>query len=626
MSFRGEATMPGWLATLVRQLPEGGAQAPPELLSPITALEEVKTVTRAILDGRRGPSKLDCLSLETDLQASFEGLGPASAALHSNEIKTYRLKAAQLDVLLKDTAGARALEVEGESLLNQLSSPQSLLAALDDSISAFASDAFVAECETRLRYLRSVVERTSREWSERARRLHDALAGSYSALLEAGALDPPHAGEPRHIDEAGLSLDERVWLSKTAVTAEPPRGSVVVWVAFANAFLPAIYLEKGPVELYDSRIWPAVVDGQWPANPGWMQPPELQDPEASLFLDGMPPKDFVMVRVSLDGPLADARERGRSLARAAVELTGWDTDWVLMDGDCCYASHWFGSMGFRDPRERALSEPDTALLDPTGRVLPDIEAGLLQRIADGDVSARELLADTRWRRAIATVPDAEHRIALLVALLERALVPSAVASERWYGACARSFGLLLPFDDVRRQVWDAGYYGVRALSRIPEGHSQFLAFDKALIEHKDELSFNVHLGEVIRAAPRLRAHLDSASMEARMLAEVEQRTRDGPAAAAWLTESRTGFDQLLARARRQRNAIAHGTRTVPGVLATVEPFLDRVVGRLIGAIHYCVATQRDLATELDAWRGDRLRTCDRLLAGASADLLFSRPV
>jgi hypothetical protein len=42
-------------------------------------------------------------------------------------------------------------------------------------------------------------------------------------------------------------------------------------------------------------------------------------------------------------------------------------------------------------------------------------------------------------------------------------------------------------------------------------------------------------------------------------------------------------DLQIARARRQRNAITHGARAVPEALETVEPFLDRVAGLLIGA-------------------------------------------
>jgi hypothetical protein len=341
-----------------------------------------------------------------------------------------------------------------------------------------------------------------------------------------------------------------------------------------------------------------------------------------LFLNGLPSDNFVVVRVSVDGPLGTARARARSLARAAIELTDWDSDWILMDGECGYASDWFGTMGFRDPRERALRLTGSPVLDPVAHVLADVDPDLLDRIADGEGRAADFLADTRWRRAISTVPDAEHRVALLVALFERALVPSAVGSDKWYGACKRYFELLRSFDDVHQQVWDAGHYALYALNHTPAGAKHFTAFDRALVDHTGPYSFNVRLKEVVRVAPSLGQHLDAASMEARMLAEVEQKLSSGPAAAAWLSESRTRFDRLLARARRQRNAITHGTRTVPGVLATVEPFLDRMAGRLIGAIQYCVTEQRDVTAELESWRLQRLKKRDQLAAGASADVLF----
>lgn len=245
-----------------------------------------------------------------------------------------------------------------------------------------------------------------------------------------------------------------------------------------------------------------------------------------------------MVRISLDGPLTTARARARSLARAALELSGWDSDWVLMEGECGYANDWFGSTGFRDPRDRALGATGSPMLDPAAHVLDELDADLIERIAAGDSTAVELLADTRWRRTISAVLDAEHRVALLVALFERALVPSAVGSDKWYGACKRYFEFLLSFDDIERQVHDAGYYGVHALAHAPGKRQEFLAFEKALIQHGHGHSFSVRLNDVIRLAAKLRVHLDPASMEARMVAEVEQKTRDGPVAAAWVGESR----------------------------------------------------------------------------------------
>jgi hypothetical protein len=73
----------------------------------------------------------------------------------------------------------------------------------------------------------------------------------------------------------GLSVDERLCLCKAIVAAAPPTEPVVVWLAFANAHVSRFYLRKGPIEFYDSRIWPAVLAGDWPGNPDWAQPAEL---------------------------------------------------------------------------------------------------------------------------------------------------------------------------------------------------------------------------------------------------------------------------------------------------------------------------------------------------------------
>ena len=618
MSFAGEDTLPVWLATLVRQLQDGGAQAPPEQLSPVTALEELLTVTGAMIAGHDAPYADDRASLKDDVLRSFEALGPASAALHRTASGDFRQLAARLDKLLDDVAGAHVLRAAANVLLAELASGPSRVAAFADCVQAFRDGEFVAVCETRLRYLRTVVEAAGHEWSERTHRLHEALADDYALLWAHGALDPPHAHELLHIDSAGLSVDERLCVCEAIVAAAPSTRPVVVWLAFANAHVSRFHLRKGPIEFYDSRVWPAVLAGDWPGNPDWTQPAELADPDAARLLADLPDENFVMARVALEHASSEsARERARDLVRAAIELTGWESDWVLMDGAAAHAgSGWFGTMGFGDARERASRDAGNPLLDPVADTLADVEDELLQRLADGEATVSALLADTRWCRAVARVPDPEHRVALVVALFERVLVPSAVGSDKWYGACARYFELLFAFDDVEAQIRDAGEYGVHTVSRDPAARDDFLRFDRAIIEHPRGLSFRVRLDEVIRLAPTLRQHVPAGSVEERMLAEVEQKTNDGPALAAWLGASRTRFARLLARAKRQRNAVSHGTRAVPGVLATVEPMLDYLAGRLIGAVHYCAVEQRDLIAELERWRLVRLQKLDALAAGA----------
>jgi hypothetical protein len=618
MIFRGMETMPGWLVTFLRQLREGGAQAPPEALPPVAMLGELLAITGAMISGRGAPQTADQVSLQQDIFKSFDCLGPSSLSLLRTSINDFRPQVGRLPKLFENVAGAHVLRAGAEVLLGELTCNQSRICAFDDCIEAFRSHAFVGACETRLRHLRSVLEAGGHDWADRERHLHEALAGSYDALRAHGALNP-HPSDPPFLEDAGLTIDERVCLARAVLRAQPMRGRVIVWLAYSNAFIRGFYLKKGPVEFYDSRIWPSVLTGT--ENPAWQLPAELAECDADSF-HGLPDQDFVMVRVCLDDVLiAQARERGRDLALAALELIGWDSDWVLMTGEGTYVPGGFLSAWFSDPREWALRSRGHPMLDPAGQVLAELSSDVLEKIAEADRPALDLLSDTRWRHAVASLPDAEQRVALVVALFERVLVPSAIGTERWFGACQRYFEFLLAFDDVNRQVWDAGYYGVHKLSHDTSKRDEFLSFDRSIVARTGPHSVNVRREEVIRNAGALRNQLEAGSMEARMLAEVEKMTLDGATAAQWLNASLDRFNRLLARARRQRNAVAHGTRTNTVVIESVEPFLNTLAGRLIGSLHYCVAEQRDLTTVLEGWRLVRLKRRDALLEGGSPELL-----
>ena len=403
MLFRGEETLPAPLATLVRQLEEGGAQAPPEFLSPVSAAQELKAVTAAVLAGRGAPFKADKTSLQVDLQESFACLGPSSRALHATIINDFRKQVSRLETLLDDGAGARVFQGDADVLLAELTSDTSLVAAFDDAVAAFDSEAFAGVCEQRLRYLKTVVEAAGHDWSDRSRRLHDALAGSYAALHVAGALDPPHAGETLHFDDSGLTTEERLCLARTVLTGKATHGTVVVWLVYANAFLSGMHLQRGPVEFYDSRIWQAVVEGHWHGNPGWTQPPELSEPTASDFMRGLPEENFVMVRVSRRAYCYRARSRAQSRpssARAQRLAVGLGPHGRRVRSLQCLVRQ----RGLQRSARAPAAPTRLADADPAAHVLADVEADLLERIAAREPAAVELLADTRWRRTISGSP------------------------------------------------------------------------------------------------------------------------------------------------------------------------------------------------------------------------------
>jgi hypothetical protein len=597
LTFSGEETLPQWAATLVRQLGDGGGSAPPDVLSPVPLLEEVVSIIDGMTRGHEPPQPADRKSLRDELMLACASLGPTTEALHATTLKNFRREAGRLDTKLEKVQSAVPIVPLANVLLDELASADSRACAFEDCVAAFRDGASADECEIRLRQLRSFVQRAGHNWADRAKLVRDALADRISAKVAAGEDPPGDAGA--WISPAGMTLEERLELATTILRAEPQRNDAVVWLAYANAAIEPLYLTKGPLEFYDGRIWSAAFAGNWPGNPTWTQPPELADPDAEMFFRGMPDSDFVVVRVALaDALAAEAADRARELAAAALALTGWEHEWVLLRGEPTYTTHWFGSTGFLDPR--LLPSTSNPLLDPVSSQLATVDEDLLDRLVNDEPAAKELTDDVRWRRDASAAPSRDHRVALYVTLIERIVPAASPKGAQWHEIAGYYLRTLLALDDLSERVRDAGETSVHR--RISGAARDTFAYASEIVEHRGRNAFTVHADRVLAHIDDLIAYAEPETMEARMLAEVKERMADGPSALAWFVECEVRFERLLGRARRQRNAITHGTRTVPEVVASIEPFLDRIAGRLIGALHASVAEHAQLATQLERYR------------------------
>jgi hypothetical protein len=548
--------------------------------------------------------------LNSDIQQALAALGPEATAAGSVAITEFRKN--NLAKLLDQPSGAKKIRAAAQALMRDLASPDGRVAAWRDCVDAFAQGHDAAECEWRLRHLSSAFESAGFDWTERAKELSQEISLSLMFVL------------PGH-DPTTVSVEERLEAAEEVVREEiTPSADTIVWVAFANAAVERFMVTKGPLEFYDSRIWSAVTSGNWPGNPSWVQPPELADLEAGTFLGGLPADEFVMVRIALsNAPLAEVRERARDLAQATVELAGADdaSEWVLLNGAAAFTSGWWGSAGFSDPRVTHLP-PLPALMSPVSSRLGDVDDGLIGRIAAADSDAQDLVADLRWFKDTMALRNLEQRLALLVSLIERLLVPAAVAGDRWRGAAQHYFEYLLAFDRVQRSIWDAIFYGVTRARRGKTLPSAVHQLGVELVRMTGRNSIDVDLRRGIDEVATLLPHVDRGSIEERMLKEVQRRTADGPSAAAWIEATRIDVERELARALRERNAATHGTRTVQAVVASVDPLLTRLVGRLIGAQHLCVEQQLDLVDELEQCRLARIQRVDQLRAGGAPAALL----
>jgi hypothetical protein len=607
--FLGEHLLPGWLRALVRQLPDGGAEAPPAPFAVVPLLQELVAITDGIAQGKEPPFPQDRASLNHDIQQALSALGTEAAKTGGAAITEFRKN--DLTKLLDQPAGAKKLRATTQVLIMDLASPDGRAAAWQDCVDAFAGGRNAGECESKLRHLSSLFEAAGFDWAERAKAISEVI--SLSTLFILPSFDPE-----------AVSVDDRLADAETVIRDEiTVSADTVVWVAFANAAVADLLVVKGPLEFYDSRIWSAVLSGTWPGNPTWVQPLELADPQAASCLSGLPADDFVMARLSLpNAPLAEVRDRARDLAQAAAELAGAErpSEWVLLDGAAAFTGDWWGSAWFSDPRDAQFPTP--ALMSPVASGIGEIDDDLVRRIAIGDSDARDLVTDLRWFKNTTTLRDGEQRLALLVSLIERLLVPAAITGDKWYGAAQHYFEYLLAFDEVQQAIWDATYYGVNRARRNPTLPPSAQQVAASLVKVTSRNTIQVDLREGIRQAAALLPYVDPESVEVRMLNEVVQRTSSGASAAAWIEEARADVERLLARARRQRNGATHGTRTIPSVVASVEPFLTKLVGRLIGAQHLCVEQHLDLIAELERWRLARIRRTDQLRGGGAPDALL----
>ncbi|MFG2006849.1 hypothetical protein ACGFNU_47660 [Spirillospora sp. NPDC048911] len=168
-----------------------------------------------------------------------------------------------------------------------------------------------------------------------------------------------------------------------------------------------------------------------------------------------------------------------------------------------------------------------------------------------------------------------------------------------------------------RQRWALDRFA-RSVNDLAVIYGTFLAGSSASVQetvgsyltHKDDGSLKVNrvafLDAISTAIPSTQPVWRA---QARALAK---RTNDPLKARAHLQELEQRFDVLLQRALRQRNAVVHGIRTVPGIVATVDPFIARLSAFIINDAIESVTIREDLGEVLERRRGRARRMLWRL--------------
>lgn len=616
--------LPEYLRALRGQLGDGGAQAPPEVLGPVTALDELLAVTEAATDGPGPPrSEADRVSLRDDIFGAFKSLGPESGRHLGPAWKTFAGDVAQLPKSLMQPAGARAVRGGAQAVRSILVGADSAQAAWDDVVTAFESDDDAELCELRLRQLREVVEARGHEWEAVRRRLEGLLNDDPDYMPDVEDSQCDH-GEDHPRPLANVPLADRLRRAGEAVSAAAPIGELTVWVAFQHAWLDGMYLRLGPVEFFAHQLWPeSIRTGNFPTE--GVAPPELKDDYGNA-LSGLPDEDFVLVRVQLAaGPLGEAVERARTLVLDLVRTALPDTEWELMTGAATYLpGRGWNWNRFGDPRIYEGARRGDPKHDPTSLELDDVDHKFAEALAQGDAEAIDVAEYVRWEVALRQVPAVAQRLVLSTRILERGL-----SGEHWDTATARY--LRDSWSELRLGFWlrDVAF---AMLSIHPgrlfnggeeEDRQAYIALRDALTPSAGRMSFNFHGDRALQLLPPMAADTPEGSMERRLLDELIRRTESGAATAEWLALFEDRFDRLLARTVRQRNAVIHGSRIVSSVLSTIEPFVAQLVGRVVAEKVHAVGAGASAAQAMEETRHHVAGRRQRLEQGELAkDVLF----
>jgi hypothetical protein len=611
--------LPRWALELARQIPDRGAQAPPELLGPVTALRELRAAAKALLSGRPARSSDDRTSLRDDLARALEVLGPRTAAGAAPVLKPLRQDLGRLPALLSETNGALAAQGLAEAALEALAEPELAGAAWDDLCAAFVGDDRAGIAELRIRQLAELVEVGGGDWRSAARRIERILYDDRLVLADVGAVESPPlldgAYDVEALNEpAGLPFEERLRIARAEITASPPFGDLIAWVCFRNASLRRTYLEVAGVQFFGHQMWPdGVINGHYDGGRPF---DEFRGGAGTPLFVRVPEEPFVIVRIPLgSGRLTGAVNRARAVAQDLVRAASPGSEWALIDGAMIHVvgsdRGWFGAVLHDQPPTQAdRASPE---FEPTGRSLAGLDHSLAAKLLEGDPQAHEAVRDVEWAEALSRVPEVPQRLALGTRLIERAL--PAPSGSHWTEPVRRYLRGAWSEQKARQLIEDTAVGSVDLLDSRMSPDRLEKSWRSRLLPTGSGSAYTIRLDETLRSVEELKEDLPRESLQWRVAAELAEHACSSADWLHFLGAVERRFDILLARLARQRNAVLHGADTVPDVIESVSGFAIELENFVTFFGLDAAAAGQPLLTLLEKNRIRLEQTRQRLTAG-----------
>jgi hypothetical protein len=582
-------------------------RSPCEDLTPLAALEELIS-----LAGSAPPAAPeDRISLQVDLRRALDSIGAGLSGVVETAVADFRRHTlSRIPELATSRDGVAVAAASAQVLKERFLSSDAVIAAWQDVVAAFRGDQSYEECIVTLGVLRELVEGRGHAWEAEVEPITRLLNDSAPHAKKAGAsLSPPKNGENYEFEElAGLSEDERLALIEAELARAGSEEEIVVWLLISDAAVGENVVELGPTRFIDARFMRRRIL----IGPSDIRPFGLPDGievfiAQQLLGDLEPDEQAVLVRVRTTAGRADALSWARRAATGLLDIATLGRQrpgWKLEDGHLLVTSSgWWSHRRFRQGGFNSRSILERFSFRPD-KQLKEINQKLITAWEASEEDAIEAIELARWEQALAASSNETFRVALGVRNLERVLPSARLASgarqaAHWSEVVNYYLKDSWCWRNLRESLDIVRFHAVS-----PPHERRFDADESEIDDFYGGLHTLVDADHVSRAqlvdhAAAIAELVPPGSSRGRILRSVAMKTRTARDARLWLTEYEREFDVLLARAARQRNAIVHGSATVPAVIASVLPFVVELGKQVVEGALAAAAEGRPLAVWLE---------------------------
>jgi hypothetical protein len=608
------ADLPAHLSDLRGQLVGGGSQAPPDELGLPSALEELGHVCASASNGRLANDD-DRASLIADLAGSIDGLGPDTMKAAAPELANFRGDLRFLHTRLRSAEGARTVGLALGSLGAALRRSEVAVAAWRDTVAAFGDEQASPEiCETRILNLRELAELRGHFWEPQGLASH--LQSVLSDILAQTSQEP------------ATPIEQRLARCEDLIRAQPPVADCAVWFVFGDADLTTTHLAVGPLLFIPREFVPeAFAPGRALHNVGPL--PELAHwADAEIHLTQIPVERVVLARVWLPNTFADqAPTKARAVLESLLDIAKPASRWKLYEGHMmwCGGEH-FGGSSFMDVDQwERESPPVSPFLEGTDRALTDFNAEFVQRLADEDAIALEAVEDARWTIALGRAPDALQRVALGTRALERTLGIVRAEKESWPDVTTRFLKAPWVRLTLANEMVDAAIAATYGLpGRYTHNAETFKEIHDLVLPSNETEHRSVDFAALATVQATYGHLWEPNALSRKIVRDASAVLTDPKATVRALIRLESRFDLLIARTRRQRNALIHGTRPSQDVINTIDEFVQTLNAYMAQESLRTAETGQAPLHELERWRIDALVRRQRLEQGDNpVEVLFS---